>query len=127
MKKEVLPRLLQAISKFVSRMNAKEIEEFITFLERGAMPSKHKVQRGSILPIEKTKVDEILLKLSKANDRGEGLEVLEGEKLSRSNLELLASECNVHITKQDKVSRIEQKLVESLVGARLSSRAIRGD
>ncbi len=34
---------------------------------------------------------------------------------------------NVHVSKADDLARIKEKLVEVIIGARLSSRAIRGD
>ncbi|WHA41921.1 hypothetical protein [Agrobacterium larrymoorei] len=68
----------------------------------------------------------ILSELQNANARDVGTRVLKNHKLIKADLIALAKLADVHIMKNDTVSRLEEKLVETLIGSRLNSQAIRG-
>ena len=54
------------------------------------------------------------------------MQILEKLDFTRRDLEAMARDRNVHVTKDDNVRRIKEKLVEVIVGSRLNSAAIRG-
>lgn len=55
-----------------------------------------------------------------------GLAYLSDAQLTRVELERLARSLDLPVLKQDSVRRLEDKIVEALIGSRLSSRAVRG-
>lgn len=59
--------------------------------------------------------------------RDGGLKLLADAGLTRRELELLAKIRSVYISKDDTVSQIKDRIIEAFIGARLNSRAIRGD
>ena len=70
----------------------------------------------------------LLLKdLQDAPNRNAGAEILERSKLNRQDLTDLARFTNVHVSKDNDVPKIKEKLIESIIGSRLNSRAIRGE
>jgi hypothetical protein len=82
--------------------------------------------RSKGVPIDRKRLGTTHKKLVAARTREDGLALLETEDLTRAELVALAKAADVHVTKSDGVSRIEEKLVEALIGSRLSSEAIRG-
>jgi hypothetical protein len=73
------------------------------------------------------RVGEILSDLQTATSRDEAARILRLFNLTRRELVELARARSVHVRKEDNVSRIEEKLIESIIGARLNSLAIRGE
>jgi hypothetical protein len=71
-------------------------------------------------------LDDLLAQLTGMSTRVAGIELLDKADLSRKQLEALARLRSVHVTKDDNVAKIKEKLIEAIIGARLSSRAIRG-
>jgi hypothetical protein len=69
----------------------------------------------------------LLRDLQEAPNRDAGSEILERSKLNRQELTDLARLTNVHVSKDNDVPKIKEKLIESIIGSRLNSRAIRGD
>ena len=87
--------------------------------EKSATKNKH----SKIDPIQ---LEQILGQLNELATREEGTKLLERFELSRKELERMAKLRKVHVTKDDNVERIKEKLIETIIGSRLSSRAIRG-
>ena len=58
--------------------------------------------------------------------RDEGLQLLSKAELGRSDLERLARQLELPVRKDDTVERLRDRIIEATIGARLSSRAIRG-
>jgi membrane-bound lytic murein transglycosylase B len=71
--------------------------------------------------------EEVARLLQEAKTREEGAEILKSLRLSRGTLAAIARARSIHLAKEDKLSRIEEKLIEGFIGSRLSSQAIRGD
>jgi hypothetical protein len=69
----------------------------------------------------------IIRGLENSTSREQGHSFLADVSSSRDQLLAAARLRSIHITKEDNLSRIREKLVESIIGARLSSRAIRGE
>ncbi|HVT11655.1 MAG TPA: hypothetical protein VHE55_05275 [Fimbriimonadaceae bacterium] len=70
--------------------------------------------------------NEIATKLRSLPGRREGFAYLDELALTRKELEALAREMKQPISKQDNAERLREKLVESAIGSRLASEAVRG-
>lgn len=77
--------------------------------------------------IDPAKIAAIYEQLNTAESRDQGGRLLETEELTRSELVALAKLAKVYVAKADSVERVEEKLVEAIIGTRLSSAAIRGE
>ena len=84
---------------------------------------KRSNRRVAINPEE---VKSLLEQLKEVSTREAAYEILEKLDFTRRDLEAMARDRNVHVTKDDNVRRIKEKLVEVIVGSRLNSAAIRG-
>jgi hypothetical protein len=73
-----------------------------------------------------TEVENYLDQLTMAQTREAASEIIDKLNFTRKELEALARTRSVHVTKDDNVQRIKEKLVEAIVGSRLNSLAIRG-
>ena len=56
-----------------------------------------------------------------------GTDILQGYKLKKVGLEKIARLIDAPVQRQDTVSRLEEKIIEALIGSRLNSNAIIGD
>ncbi len=126
MKKDVFARLLRATAKAVDRMTLEEVEDLIALLESKKTPLKKNLKNTPRQTIDQIAMQRLLASLSQASSRSEGQNLLSEFKLARRDLELLAKAGNVHVTKEDSMQSIEQKVIEALIGSRLNSIAIRG-
>jgi len=125
-----IAHILRKIADAIEKSNVAEWEDFDVTLRPKKRNPKLIGGRGSrskskvyISPLE---VENILEELKKASTREAALEVLERLSFTRKELEALVRPLTVHVTKDDSVQRIKEKLVEAVVGSRLNSLAIRG-
>lgn len=88
-------------------------------------PSARPTKRSGTATTDRAKVDRVYDALLKAPTREAGADALSSEAPNRNELVAIARLGKVHVTKVDTVEKIEEKLVESLIGAKLSSAAIR--
>jgi len=132
MRPDKFARLLRAIASAVEKLEEPQIDEFIADLGRGRHGG-HELTSRRIAPKNRhTKVDPVELetmmqRLNESLSRDEGYKLLDDFDLSRKELEKLARIRNIHLTKDDNVTKIKEKLIEIVIGSRLSSRAIRGN
>ncbi|MDC7785322.1 hypothetical protein PQJ75_21240 [Rhodoplanes sp. TEM] len=70
--------------------------------------------------------DQIEIELNVAESTEEGFRILRNFQLTRFELERIARKLEIAVMKQDTVLRLEEKIIEALVGSRLNSRAVRG-
>ena len=103
-----------------------EVEDLIALLESKKTPLKKNLKNTPRQTIDQIAMQRLLASLSQASSRSEGQNLLSEFKLARRDLELLAKAGNVHVTKEDSMQSIEQKVIEALIGSRLNSIAIRG-
>ncbi|MFN4118093.1 hypothetical protein [Acidovorax sp.] len=75
---------------------------------------------------ESLKSAEIAKELESFSDRGIASNHLREIALNKKSLELLARHLDIAVSKQDKTEDLVNKIIESTVGARLRSSAIRG-
>ncbi|PYV15628.1 MAG: hypothetical protein DMG21_14400 [Acidobacteria bacterium] len=66
-------------------------------------------------------------KLKTLRSREEGQKLIEELALKRTELEHLARVINLPVSREDNVERLRQKIIESSIGSRLVSHAIRGE
>ncbi|EAV44483.1 hypothetical protein SIAM614_04955 [Roseibium aggregatum IAM 12614] len=119
-------KLLRAIADVIECGDAEKIKAVTDSLSGQA-----KLSRAYLTEKDKSRnsidFSEITKKLVSAETREEGIKILSDFRLTRKALIRLGRENNVHIVREDKVSIIETKIVEALVGSRINSKAIRGD
>ena len=129
MRGAIVARILSAIASAVERMDDEQLEAFAENLKRPLQTpgkfrrSEVKNRHAKIDPIE---LERILSDLVSCKTRQEGSDLLDQLALSRKELESLARMRRIHIIKDDNVAKIKEKLIEAIIGARLSSEAIRG-
>jgi hypothetical protein len=124
-------QILRQLAKLVERMSLDELQYLLKTLEdtnpsaklREALPQRRAKGSKSQLHMG---TDEIMNRLQTAPDREAGSLLLRELSLSKRDLLDLARNRSVHITKEDSLRRIEEKLVEAIIGSKLNSQAIRG-
>lgn len=128
MSSRAVAQLLRAIADVIERSSSSEIEALTKGLS-GPVGAKGK-KRGADKGGKEIRAPDIALithNILESTDRSSAKSILEDAGLSRRELVELGQEYNIHIVKADTVEVIETKIVEALVGSRLSSKAIRGE
>ena len=122
-----IARLLRVFADAVENATIEEVEAALKPLVlRNAVPKNRDNPKGN-KSTESVKIYKILSLLSKARTKDEGINILRDGNLTRRALSQLAKECSVHIGKSDNYSIIETKIVDSVIGSKLNSIAIRGE
>lgn len=126
-----LAQLLRRIAKIVEKTSLDELDFILQQLERPSETStpterKSKLSSRKVRFSSSISTTEILDRLRNAIDRSDGEVILRDLNLSRRELLDLAHSRSIHIAKEDNVRKIEEKLVESIIGSKLNSKAIRG-
>jgi hypothetical protein len=121
-----IARLLRRIADAVERMSDTELDKFIYGL--GAPSPKRRLpQTRKTKSVSQNELEGVVAELHQFSTREEALDLLDRLRWSREELATLARRLNIHTTKDDNVGRIKEKLVEAVIGSRLSSAAIRGE
>lgn len=118
--------LLRAIADMLERSDPEQLKimtDLLSKQQRSSRKSVAKQSKGSARP----DLTNVVARLLAANSREEGHGILEELELTRRELSQIGREADVHIVREDNVEMIEQKIVEALIGSRLSSSAIRGE
>jgi hypothetical protein len=123
-----LAELLHAMATAVENSREPELKEFTRALNRYLNANRYpdkadKPRRGAV---RQPQIMDLLAQLQTLRNREEAATILRRHKLTRRELLEMARSRSVHVAKEDNISRIEEKLVEAIVGSRLSSEAIRG-
>ena len=149
MQKSILARCLRKIADAIEKVGDSELTNFDIELksektdqpkrrpaQKAKTPEAKKIPSQESRTISTTKmkkiragifdIQKILEQLQKATDREMAFKILDNPDLTRIELVDLARLQSVHVTKDDSVSRIKEKLVEMAIGSRLNSLAIRG-
>jgi hypothetical protein len=126
-----LADFLRRLAGAVETMTASDLEDFLhglksprRTLKTGGNFGAPNTKRSQI--ISENVAAEILGRLQAAQSTEEGFRILREFDLTRRDLIEIARARSVHIVKEDSVPRIEEKLVEAVIGSRLNSQAIRG-
>jgi hypothetical protein len=122
-----LAELLRTLAAAVESLSPSELREFADNLGKRITTSFDDTERSSPRDdVNRTRISTIMSELHGCETRDEALSLMKVGKLSRRELIEVARTCSVHIAKDDNISRIEEKVVEAIVGSRLNSNAIRG-
>ena len=120
-----LAQLLRAIANSVEKLDETQLNEFMSDLKRPRLSGKSgaKKKHAKVDPVE---LEKLLGQLIELTTRDQGSRLLDDLDLSRKDLERLARLRDIHVSKDDNISKIKEKVVEVVIGSRLNSRAIRG-
>ena len=128
MNTELLAKLLRAISGAVERNDELALECALKAVSANTKPVKSKSNaKRSIEPKVMLSEADISKLVSECSDRVSATTLIGSYRLTRKELASLARFNSVHVTREDRQIDVLTKIVEALVGARLSSIAIRGD
>ena len=123
--------MLRSVNKFLASLDQSDVDDILSGKLEFSLRS---VKSSQSLKSGHTGSDEIgsflqdiMEQLSTVEDTKSGIEILQSAKLTRAELETIARLIDVPILKQDAVLRLEEKILEALVGSRLNSKAIRGN
>ncbi len=127
--KQTLSRLLSAFADALDSMDAREFDLLIQGKAKLRIVENHKPKK--VLPLDDSflngAISETAQRLNAAESREAAASLLASINQPRKKdfLMLLAKSCSVRVESRDSIARIEQKLVENVVGVRLDSEAIR--
>ena len=127
--KQTISRLLSAFADALDSMDDHEFNLLVQGKVRLRIVEKPKIKKAP--PLNEPRLDgaisEIAQKLSTAESRESAASLLASINQPRRKelLLLLARSCGVRLESKDNIARIEQKLIENVVGSKLDSEAIR--
>lgn len=121
--------VLRQISKLISELGPEEIEAVargeaklsLIYPGHGNWPSSNESAYE-----ENAWLDRIQAEFAEAASQDEGFAILDRARLTRADLVRLAKLVDIPVMKSDSVNRLQEKLIEALVGSRLNSKAVRG-
>lgn len=124
-----IAKLLRAIADVIEKDSPSEISAITLALKKSALGARGEKKKSASKGENKKEcdLDAVATRIIASADRISAMSVLKDVQLSRRELRLLGNKHNVHIVKEDTIENIETKIVEALVGSRLSSKAIRGE
>jgi len=122
MERATLVKVLRKIAEAIKRSDVTDLENFEVELKpskgRASSAKEPPPQLGKRTELSSEEIRELLDKLAKSTTREEASEMLEKLNYTRKELEALARLRNVHVTKDDNVQRIKEKLLEAIIGSR---------
>jgi len=128
-----MARFLRQIAAIVEEMDSEQLVQFAKELKLKSRrpPAKPTFHNPKKTPSFK-KPDPLLLErifrdLQGSETRESGSQILDAQQLSKEDLSRLARMAQVHFTKDDNVIRMKEKIIETTIGSRLGSLAIRGE
>lgn len=127
--RQMMSKLLSVVLDTVSAMDDREIDLLVQGKATLRVVEKNKSKRA--IPADDSFLDEAVAeearKLNDAESREGARNLLASINQPRKKdfLLLLAKACGVRVESRDSIARIEEKLVENVVGYRLDSEAIR--
>lgn len=131
MEQKEIARLLRAFAELIDRSSAADMESLLS--GRASLQilgsSEHDKRTHAITrrPLAANRdMRETVELLQSLESRDEGIALLKNSNLSKKDLESAARLMDLPVIRDDDSERLMQKLVESSIGARLNSRAIRG-
>lgn len=121
--------VLRLMTKLMSTMTAEELEALasgnarLTIIHKSGIksPISSDINTSPAVDLEQLKSQ-----LSVAETTDAGFSILNEAKLTRIELGKVARSLDLPVLKQDSVRRLEEKIIEALIGSRLNSRAVRG-
>jgi hypothetical protein len=123
--------ILKIVAKFISTMSQQDLRDLASGVATLKLVRRERPARqvemaigapGNTVPYYEKLRDE----LGSVESTIDGHRILRDAQLTRSELEKFARSLDLPVTKKDSIARLEEKIVESLIGSRLNSRAVRG-
>lgn len=122
---------LRAIAKTIASLSDEELTALAQGratlkLERSAYSSRQVEMALEKRDAQKFNYSKLRDELREVESTEMGFNIISEAQLSRSELEQTARSLDLPVMKQDSTRRLEEKIVEALIGSRLNSRAVRG-
>lgn len=131
MKMQELARFFRSLADRVERMTPEESASVFRELTVSLRDKKGQRQQSGDADIQSRLADTnaavIVNQLNGANDREDAYVIIDKGEFTKTELTKIARILKVNVVKTDDMARIREKIVESTVGARLNSAAIRGE
>ena len=127
--KKILTKLLVAFADALDSMDDREFDLLINGKARLRVVEPNRTTRA--LPLEDSCLDgtisDMAKRLNAAESRESAANLLASidQPQKKNFLLLLAKSCGVRVESKDSIARIEQRLIENVVGSRLDSEAIK--
>lgn len=127
--KKLIVSVFELFTNLVSSLSQADLEALASGKARLTVTQSSSNQID--IPFDRTldtekKFDRLRIELSSAETTESGFSILKEERLTRVELERLARSLDLLVIKRDSAERLEEKIIEALVGSRLNSRAVRG-
>ena len=128
MDRKTLGKLLRAMGDSLQTMNDREFE--LLLQGKGTLrftPTKGTVIKPEVEQNLSTDAAKVARQLENADSRETAKDVISMIKHRRRKefLLLVAQKSGVHVEKRDSIARIEQKLIETIVGSKLRTQAFK--
>jgi hypothetical protein len=120
-----IARLLRALAAVIERSSSDEWEALLAG-SFGAGRVTEKLKHGASTYQHSVDPERIIRELGLLQSRDEAVSLLTAAQLTRRELEILARRLGLAVLKSDNIERLEEKIIEGSIGARLSSEAVRG-
>lgn len=127
--KKDIARILNVVADLSELLSPRDFRELIHDLEFRAGYLRSRKHQSSVRENTTASVasyDEVISDLERVNSRYEGEKIIADAGYTKQQLTDIAKRLKVHVVKQDNMSRLAEKIIETLIGSRLSSQAIRG-
>jgi hypothetical protein len=128
--RNTLAKLLRSLADCVENSTAEDVDGLLA--GRGRLRIEPQEPRQGRAPKRKVPASgirdwvEITARLRALPSREDGQRLIEGLGLRRAGLEQLARAMDLPVSTRDNAERLRQKIIESCIGSRLVSQAIRG-
>lgn len=123
---EVAALLLQRVGHWLRKLSSDDVADLVTGRAVIQLHYPDRAVRRTTKLSNQDQLD-ILQGLTEMSSRADGETYLQSLRLNRTSLEALARHLEVPVQKSDNVARLREKLIESAIGYRLRSQAIRGE
>ena len=131
-----MSNLIKAIARALNELDELQYQQLlegkgrIKFIGLGEREKRErsKQKRANKISLTDSEIQSLATELRECKTREEALKLLDkdGREILRESLVRLAKLLQVYVTKSDKNKIIKDKIVESMVGVRLRTEAIRG-
>jgi hypothetical protein len=126
-KSDLLRKVFENVAREIAALSEEDLRKLAGndySLNLRVVRTRSKAADAGEVPPEDHKA--LIADLEKAENREDGIQVLEDALPSKRETEAFAKFLDISVLKQDKLSSIREKIVEATIGARLRSQAIQG-
>ncbi|WP_162641558.1 hypothetical protein [Streptosporangium sp. 'caverna'] len=120
--------ILQQVARLIKGLPSEDLEDLAKGRKKIIIEERTKRSKSITSgQIEASDLEQIREALSEFGERDSGKEYLNRLDLSKANLQELAYFMDLPIPKSDTIDSIKDRIIESTIGYKLRSQAIRGD